>query len=333
MHLMGNQNDPKGTKRPASGSLDNAPSAKSLSVVCSENPNLTELLEKPPHSSITVPPPVPTKWHQEPREKLPKDIMRKFLPPHPAERAAAAAAAAAAGEEKKTNRPQTSKGANRGGRGGNQKDRADRPKTAKEGEKTTGTDNRRQQNRGGDRGKRAQDTNSWMYKFHNMERVKYDQVEFTVDTEIPKLPEKDERLKEPVKAEFEAEMGEFDKKIQAMRTERDAIIKKKKQLREGGTLSGTNMTQREALNNQLTEIRKVKEVKNELSRKLKEFHASMDDLEDERTALLKQMHQKYRTVEEVKAGVKELERELTTRTLSSVQEGKMIKEIEALKNA
>lgn len=96
LHLMGNKDDPKGIKRPASGSLDNAPSAKSLSVVCSENPNLTELLEKPPHSSITVPPPVPTKWHQEPREKLPKDIMRKFLPPHPAERAAAAAAAAAA---------------------------------------------------------------------------------------------------------------------------------------------------------------------------------------------------------------------------------------------
>ena len=84
-------------KRPASEPLDKvAPSAKSLSVVCSENPSLTELLEKPPHSSITVPPPVPTKWHQEPREKLPKDIMRKFLPPHPAERAAAAAAAAAA---------------------------------------------------------------------------------------------------------------------------------------------------------------------------------------------------------------------------------------------
>ena len=93
---MINQDESKAIKRPASGPLDEAPSAKSLSVVCSENPSLTELLEKPPHSSITVPPPVPTKWHQEPREKLPKDIMRKFLPPHPAERAAAAAAAAAA---------------------------------------------------------------------------------------------------------------------------------------------------------------------------------------------------------------------------------------------
>ena len=88
-------------KRHASGPLEDPPSGyKVPGVVCSENPSLTKLLEKPPHLSITVPPPVPTKWHQEPREKLPKDIMRKFLPPHPAERAAAAAAAAAAATAK-----------------------------------------------------------------------------------------------------------------------------------------------------------------------------------------------------------------------------------------
>ena len=91
----------KSLKRHASGPLEDPPSGyKVPGVVCSENPSLTKLLEKPPHLSITVPPPVPTKWHQEPREKLPKDIMRKFLPPHPAERAAAAAAAAAAATAK-----------------------------------------------------------------------------------------------------------------------------------------------------------------------------------------------------------------------------------------
>ena len=91
-----------GIKRQANYPLDNAPASKMPSVVCSENPSLTELLENPPHLSITVPPPVPTKWHQEPREKLPKADMRKFLPPHPAERAAKAAAAAAAATASKT---------------------------------------------------------------------------------------------------------------------------------------------------------------------------------------------------------------------------------------
>ena len=82
-------------KRAASDPLGEVPGAKqqiahqqtTLSAVCSENPSLASLLSKPPvQASRTVPPPVPTKWHQEPKEKLPRDIMRKFLPPHPAER-------------------------------------------------------------------------------------------------------------------------------------------------------------------------------------------------------------------------------------------------------
>lgn len=83
-------------KRAASDPLGGVTGAKQqipqqqpiLSAVCSENPSLASLLSKPPaQASRTVPPPVPTKWHQEPKEKLPRDIMRKFLPPHPAERA------------------------------------------------------------------------------------------------------------------------------------------------------------------------------------------------------------------------------------------------------
>lgn len=57
----------------------------------------------------------------------------------------------------------------------------------------------------------------------------------------------------------------------------------------------------------------------------------MDKLEGERAELLKTMHAKHHTVQEVKDGVKALEFELTTRTLSSTQEAKMIKEIEQLK--
>ena len=101
VQLLDSSSNKSSLKRHASGPLEDPPSGyKVPGVVCSENPSLTKLLEKPPHLSITVPPPVPTKWHQEPREKLPKDIMRKFLPPHPAERAAAAAAAAAAATAK-----------------------------------------------------------------------------------------------------------------------------------------------------------------------------------------------------------------------------------------
>ena len=68
------------------------------SSVCKQNPALISLLSKPTTNSVSVPPPVPTKWHQEPREKLPRteDGLKKYLPPHPAERAAGTANSATA---------------------------------------------------------------------------------------------------------------------------------------------------------------------------------------------------------------------------------------------
>ena len=42
-----------------------------------------------------------------------------------------------------------------------------------------------------------QDVNSWKYKFHNREPKKYDKIVFTADTEIPSLPPKEARLKQP----------------------------------------------------------------------------------------------------------------------------------------
>ena len=92
-----------GVKRSAGGSLlSHSPTTATprhtsqtsasgdTSSVCKENPALISLLSKPTTNSVAVPPPVPTKWHQEPREKLPRteDGLKQFLPPHPAERSA-----------------------------------------------------------------------------------------------------------------------------------------------------------------------------------------------------------------------------------------------------
>ncbi len=94
-----------GVKRTASGSLLSPTGASSPdsgsgegSTVCKQNPALISLLSKPTTNSVAVPPPVPTKWHQEPREKLPRseDGLKKFLPPHPAERTACTSTASPA---------------------------------------------------------------------------------------------------------------------------------------------------------------------------------------------------------------------------------------------
>ena len=177
--------------------------------------------------------------------------------------ASAATSAAAAADDKpaKTGkggkdgeRPQTTRG--RGGqRGGYGRGRGDRrPQTAKDGEGADGDDTKGAQKGGrgrggqrGNQGKQAQDPDSWINKFHNLQRPKRDEGEFTADTVIPERPSKEQLLKEPSKSVFESDMAGIDKSIDLKRKEIQAIIKKKKSIREGGFTSGNN-TKRDELN-------------------------------------------------------------------------------------
>ena len=107
----------------------------------------------------------------------------------------------------------------RGSRGGRRAQTARQAANEAEGDIEETNDRRkvsprgggRGQDRGGNRGGRknnqeGQDKNSWIYKYHNLERIQYEKVVFTADTEIPELPAAKDRLKEPSKAEFEREM-------------------------------------------------------------------------------------------------------------------------------
>lgn len=54
----------------------------------------------------------------------------------------------------------------------------------------------------------------------------------------------------------------------------------------------------------------------------------INDLDSEKRALLKQMHARCHTVEEVNQEIKDCERRLTTTSMNAQAEGKLIKEIE-----
>ena len=104
---------------------------------------------------------------------------------------------AAAGEEKKD-------GATRGGR---------RPQTARQAadaaegkEETKGQDKKGGNGKGPRPTDKQQDKNSWIYKYHNMERIQYEKIEFTADTVVKEIPTGKDRLKEPAKAEFDRSM-------------------------------------------------------------------------------------------------------------------------------
>ena len=97
------------------------------------------------------------------------------------------------------------------GRGGRRPHTARQAANAAEGNEETkgGQDNRNNKNQKGPRpAEKQQDKNSWIYKYHNMERVQYEKIAFTAETVIPDIPSGKDRLKEPAKDDFDRKMKE-----------------------------------------------------------------------------------------------------------------------------
>ena len=165
-----------------------------------------------------------------------------------------------------------------------------------------------------------------------MDRPKWETIAFTSETEIPALPSKEERLKQPSKEVFEADMGALDKQIDAVREQQKTLRAKRREVIDGGKIKGSNVTYREALTSKIKELKGVNDVKRKLQNQMKEASEALDGLDQEKRALLKVMHKEYHGVDEVRDAIKHLEYEQkTTSFKSAVEENKLIKEIETLK--
>ena len=101
-------------------------------------------------------------------------------------------------------------------------------------------------------------------------------------------------------------------------------------MREGGFVSGTNMTRKDEFDNAQKELNKKRNSKNDLRGKIKDLQDELDDLETERSNLLKQMVPRHDTIQKVEQGVKDLENQMNTRTMNANQEAKLIKGIARL---
>ena len=164
-----------------------------------------------------------------------------------------------------------------------------------------------------------------------MERPEYQKIAFTTETEIPELPAKKDILKEPAKADFDREMAAQDNLIQQKRTKKDQLIKQKRQMREGGLTNGGDKTKRGELTERINVVKGIRANKQAKQASMRDIVAQMDTLENEKRALLKNMHPGCHSVEEVNDAINNSERRLTTTSMSAAQEGKLIKEIEVLK--
>ena len=149
-----------------------------------------------------------------------------------------------------------------------------------------------------------------------MDRPEYEKVAFTKETEIEEAPPLKDRLREPSKAEFDKEMATEDAKINERRAKQNDLRKKRREIIDGGRVSGGDMTYREALSSKISELKEVNNMKRKLQSQMKEIGFGIDALENEKRTMQKDMHKEHHSVEEVKDAIKELEykQKVTTMT-------------------
>ena len=149
-----------------------------------------------------------------------------------------------------------------------------------------------------------------------MDRPEYEKVAFTKETEIEEAPPLKDRLREPSKAEFDKEMATEDVKINERRAKQNDLRKKRREIIDGGRVSGGDMTYREALSSKISELKEVNNMKRKLQSQMKEIGFGIYALENEKRTMQKDMHKEHHSVEEVKDAIKELEykQKVTTMT-------------------
>lgn len=222
-------------------------------------------------------------------------------------------------EETKDERPQTAQ--KRGGQPGQAARGSERGGRGRGGKREEG------QNR-----PREQDKNSWAYKYYHEERPKYERTKVTMETEIEPLPAKDEILKNPKKETFDAAMAKIDADVTELRNKQKGLHQKRREVIDGGKMSGSSMTYREALTGKINGLRSINAKKRAHQNQMSEYSEALDQLEAEKRQLQKSMHGDYKTAEDVSNAIKSLEyKQKTSSFKSAVDEKKLIQEIEQLK--
>lgn len=248
-------------------------------------------------------------------------------------------------EETKDSRPKTA--GTRGGRGPRNQDGPSQtqykphPETAgakgrkDEGQTQKPEEDSKRDNRPRDKPQNKrndQDVNSWKYKFHNREQKKYPKVVFTADTEIPALPPKESRLKQPSKEDFDAQMQQIDDKINEIREKKKQLQHQRTEIQQGGKMSGSQLTYKEAMNAKITENKKTKSEQSKLLESIRNINTQLESIEEQKRDLLKGMHKNYHNVDQVESEIADLEhRQKTYSHKSASDEAKLIREIEQLK--
>lgn len=99
---------------------------------------------------------------------------------------------------------------------------------------------------------------------------------FTAETEIPALPAKESRLKQPSKEEFDAQMRQIDDKINEVREKKKELQQQRTEIHQGGKMTGSQLTYKEAMNAKISENKKTKSEQGKLLETIRNINNQLE---------------------------------------------------------
>lgn len=190
--------------------------------------------------------------------------------------------------------------------------------------------------RGNKRGRAPKDApkDSFFFKFHYGPWPELEEIEVKLDSVLPEVVPKEQRLPEPLKEEYIKNMTHLDDEIKSMiekikniRQQKDDVYNKvaeesKSKLAEEGVKDeGKSFKELVADRNAIMDKKKV------LDAEIKKEKDKIELAQADQTAIKKLTDPKYKTVKAVEARIKEIEKTVQTETVSVKQEKEYYKDI------
>ena len=266
-----------------------------------------------------------------------------------------------AGEDEEEKRPRTEGGyrgdrgggRGRGGRGGGRRDyefREARDGEEQRGERREGGRGRGRgqtqrfvpKGEGGEEGETRQneqrqrrpdyryDKESWYYKYHYGPWPKQERVKVTLETELPKVLPKEERLPEPDKKAFDEKMRAFDADVEKTKEEVAKISKSIKLKAEGGRMAGSNETVHEVLQGLIKTRGGFYDEMEEIKFRLEAIKKELGDKVEEKKTIEKKLDLQCKSAEAINKKIADTENKMQTSTMSMTEENNAIKKMKFL---
>lgn len=177
--------------------------------------------------------------------------------------------------------------------------------------------------------------NSWLYKFNYKMWTHFEKIEVTAETEVPPIIPKESRKKNPDRSEYEKKLHEYDTKIEALRDKIRSTGAKKKDVLEGGKMSGSQLTFRQGLQQKIEEHKVLREQMNKLKQQKDQLVEKLNALTGERNNLQKNFTggKEAQDPEKIQEQIEDMQRRYETTTLKPQEEKKLLADIKKLKDS